>query len=69
MAPLKALFASRKFLLLLLDSLVALVMFAVVQFVPDWEEFATQLIVILQPVFIAVILGIAAEDAAQKFNS
>ncbi len=69
MSPLALLFKSRKFLLLLLDSLVAVALFAVVQFVPEWEEFAQSLIVILQPVFVAVILGIAVEDAGEKFGA
>lgn len=69
MSPVASLLKSRKFLLLLLDSAVALVLFCVAQFAPEWKDFASQLIVILQPVFIAVILGIALEDSAAKFGA
>ena len=69
MSPFQALLKSRKFWLLVLDSVVSLVLFIVAHVAPDFEEAAKQLIAILQPVFVAVIVGIFVEDAAQKLNS
>ena len=69
MGPLKALFKSRKFWLLVLDVLISLVLFVVGHFAPDFEEMAKELIAILQPLVVAVIVGIFVEDFAAKFNS
>jgi len=69
MDPLKALFKSRKFWLLVLDGLISLAMFLVGHFAPDFEGMAKELIAILQPIFVAVIVGIFVEDFAAKFNS
>ena len=68
MEPIKALFKSRKFWLLVLDGIVSLVLLVIAQFAPNFEEMALQLIAILQPIFVAVIVGIFVEDAAAKLN-
>ena len=69
MAPLKSLFASRKFWLLLLDGVISLILLGIAQLAPNFQEIAEQIIAILQPVFVAVIVGIFVEDAAAKLNS
>ena len=69
MGPLKALFASRKFALLVLDGVVSLILLVIAEFAPNFQEMANQLIAILQPVIVAVIVGIFVEDAAAKLNS
>jgi len=63
------LFASRKFWLLVLDAVVSLVLFVVGRFLPDFQDIAKELIAILQPLFVAVIVGIFVEDAAAKINA
>jgi len=68
MDPLKALFTSRKFWLLVLDGIVSFVLLVIGHFAPNFEEMALQLIAILQPIFVAVIVGIFVEDAAAKLN-
>jgi len=69
MDPLKALFKSRKFWLLVLDGVISLALLVIAEFAPNFQEMANQLIAILQPIFVAVIVGIFVEDAAQKLNS
>ena len=69
MDPLKALFSSRKFWLLLLDGVISLILLGIAQLAPNFQEIAEQIIAILQPVFVAVIVGIFVEDAAAKLNS
>jgi len=69
MEPLKLLFKSRKFWLLVLDGLVSLVLLVIAEFAPNFQEMANQLIAILQPIIVAVIVGIFVEDAAAKLNS
>ena len=69
MNPLKALFASRKFWLLVLDGIISLILLGVAELAPNFKEMANQLIAILQPVVVAVIVGIFVEDAAAKLNS
>jgi len=68
MDPLKALFKSRKFWLLVMDGIVSFVLLVIANFAPNFEEMALQLIAILQPIFVAVIVGIFVEDAAAKLN-
>ena len=68
MEPIKALFKSRKFWLLILDGVVSLALLVIGSFAPNFEELAHQLIAILQPIFVAVIVGIFVEDAAAKLN-
>ena len=60
---LKALFRSRKFLLMLLDAAISLSLL----FFGDFPNVG-EIIGIMQPVFVAVIAGIALEDAAEKRN-
>jgi hypothetical protein len=58
MNPILSLFRSRKFLLLLLDTTISILAY--------YNAVDPAIIAILQPVVIAVILGIAHEDAAEK---
>lgn len=58
-----SLFQSRKFLTLLLDTVISLVLFAGGLYFPDKMDAVKQLILILQPVFLAVIAAIAHEEA------
>jgi len=69
MNPLKLLFESRKFWLLVLDGVVSLILLVIAEFAPNFQEMANQLIAILQPVVVAVIVGIFVEAAAAKLNS
>ena len=62
-----SLWQSRKFLLLLLDTLISLVVFFVGKYAsPASAQDLLFLVGSLQPVFVAIILGIAHEDAAEK---
>jgi hypothetical protein len=58
MNPILALFRSRKFLLLLVDTVVSIIAY--------YNAVDPAIIAILQPVVIAVIAGIAYEDGQQK---
>lgn len=70
MNPIKSLFNSRKFLLLLLDTILSgVVLFAGWYVAPEMLDRIIAVIALVQPLFVAVIVGIAVEDAAQKFNS
>lgn len=62
MNPFKALFASRKFWLLIMDTIVSLVLYFVPRYVPGAEADVRFLILALQPIFIVVISAIAYED-------
>lgn len=61
-----SLLKSRKFLLVLIDGLVALSGLSVGYFVgdPDLSAFLLAVIASLQPVFVAAVVGIAVEDSA-----
>ena len=61
LGPLKSLLFSRKFLLLVLDATISILLFYFAKF--EGVEF---LIGILQPVFVFIIMAIAIEDAAEK---
>ena len=61
LGPLKSLLYSRKFLLMVLDTVVSVVLYYFAD-IPDVEF----IIASMQPVFIAIILAIAVEDAAEK---
>ena len=61
LGPLKKLLFSRKFLLLVLDATVSILLFYFGKF--EGVEF---LIATLQPVFVFIIVAIAIEDAAEK---
>lgn len=63
---LKGLLRSRKFLLLLMDTVVSLTLFVVGHAAPGYVEDAKELILILQPVFVALIAAIAYEDGQAK---
>jgi hypothetical protein len=58
MNPILALFRSRKFLLLIVDTVVSIIAY--------YNAVDPAIIAILQPVVIAVIVGIAYEDGQQK---
>ena len=65
--PLRGLLRSRKFLLLLLNTVASLTVYLVGLIYGDaGVDVATKLIAILQPVVVALILAIALEDAAEK---
>lgn len=67
MNPIQSLFKSRKFLLLLLDTFIALVLYFLGRYAPlAWLEDTEFVILAMQPVFIAIILSIAWEDASAK---
>lgn len=63
MNAIKALFQSRKFLLLLADTVVSILLY----FFSGVENIEF-LIGAMQPVFIALIIAISVEDAAKKLN-
>ena len=66
MNPVRALFRSRKFLLLLLDTVISTVTFAVGKWVGAASNDLAVLIAIYQPVFVALIGAIAYEDGQAK---
>lgn len=60
-----SLLKSRKFLLLVLDTVVSLVLLSLAQFAaPQATETVKQYILVIQPVFVAIIVAISVEDAA-----
>jgi hypothetical protein len=63
MSPIKALFSSRKFLLMLLDTIVSIALYFVGKYIPNAEADIKFVILGLQPVIISVIIAIAYEDA------
>jgi len=63
-SPLLALLRSRKFLLLVLDTVISFVLWFIGQTNPDALENVQGLIAMLQPVFVAIIIAISIEDAA-----
>ncbi len=64
--PNKALLQSRKFRLLVLDTVISCVLFWVGKYATGSVDDATILIGLLQPVFVAIIIAISIEDAAEK---
>lgn len=66
MNPFTALFQSRKFLVLMLDTGVSLVLFFVGKYALNSLEDVKFLIGIIQPVALMMIYAIAKEDAAEK---
>jgi len=65
--PFMLLLGSRKFWLLILDTVVSMLLFFGGKFLgPDAFESVKFLIVALQPVFVFLITAIAIEDAAEK---
>ena len=61
LGPLKKLLFSRKFMLLLLDTVVSVVLYF-------WSGIAgiEYIISVMQPIFVMLIVAIAIEDAAEK---
>ena len=66
MNPFAGLLQSRKFWLLILDSVVALVLYFVGKYAPGVGADVEFVILVMQPVFIVIIAAIAWEDAAAK---
>jgi len=65
--PIAGLLHSRKFLLLILDTIISLTLYFVGKYAaPSLAEDVKFIVAAYQPVFIAVIAGIALEDAAAK---
>ena len=64
--PLKALLKSRKFLLLVLDTIISLALYVTASFFPEAQDSVKEFIAILQPVFVSLIIAISVEDAAEK---
>ncbi len=63
------LFKSRKFLTALLDAFLSSLAIVLAWFLsPDKVQSVMALVALWQPVFVAVIAGIAVEDFAAKFN-
>ena len=62
MNPWKALFGSRKFILLVLDVVISLILYFVSKYLPNAEADVKFVILALQPVVISIILAIAYED-------
>lgn len=60
--PIKSLLRSRKFLLLLLDTIISTILFVAGQYFPDALPNVEVVIGIYQPVFVALIAAIAYED-------
>jgi len=66
---LSGLLKSRKFMLMLVDVILANITYFLTLFLaPDKAEMALWLVGSWQPVIISVIIGITAEDAAVKSN-
>lgn len=67
--PIGALLRSRKFLLLCLDAVVSLIlMVSSWYFAEATIEQIGGVVFIIQPVFVAIIIAISVEDAAEKSN-
>lgn len=66
MTPMQALLQSRKFLILLLDTAISLVLFFVGKYALAALEDIKFIILALQPVALMLIYAIAKEDAAEK---
>jgi hypothetical protein len=63
----RQLWASRKNRILAVDTVVAIIMFLSARFLaPEYQADVLMLIGILQPAVLAVVVGIAWEDAAAK---
>ena len=62
--PFSGLLHSRKFWLLILDTVISLAIYFISKYVPGAAEDVKLVIGLLQPVFVSIILAIAVEDAA-----
>ena len=67
--PFSALLHSRKFWLLVLDTVISMVLYFTGKYLPAAAEDVKFGILGLQPVIIALIIAIAWEDAALKGNA
>jgi len=67
MTPFASLLKSRKFWLMVLDTVVSAVLFFSVKYAAASAEDIKFLVAALQPVFVAVIGGIAYEDAHKQY--
>ena len=68
LSPFKKLLGSRKFLLLVLDTVVSIALWVGSTYFPGTQEAVKFLIGALQPVFIMLIIAIAWEDTAYLNN-
>ena len=67
MNPMSSLLRSRKFLLLVLDTVISLVLYFVGKYAAQGLFEDVKLVILtMQPVFVAIIAGIAYEDGQQK---
>jgi len=64
-----SLLKSRKFLLMLVDVVVSTAVYLTAQYLPGQAELLQQMVLLWQPVIVAVIIGITVEDAAQKYGA
>ena len=65
----KSLWESRKFRIMLFDTVLSIVVYAVGKFVsPLYSQDILWLIAAVQPVILSLIVGIAVEDAAAMKN-
>lgn len=64
LSPWAKLLKSRKFWLLILDTVVSIVLFVAGAYFPQAQETVKFMIVTMQPIFIFLIMAIAWEDAA-----
>jgi len=62
--PFSALLHSRKFWLLILDTVIMLTLYFITKYSPAAIEDVKFLILALQPIFVTVIIAIATEDSA-----
>lgn len=63
-SPLKKLLGSRKFWLLILDTVISTALWVAASYIPGAEEAVKFVIGALQPIFIMLIMAIAWEDTA-----
>ena len=69
MEPIRGLFNSRKFYVLMLDTVVSIITYFVGKYaIPSVADDVLFFIAAIQPVFLALIAGIAAEDSAAKLS-
>jgi hypothetical protein len=67
MNPFVMLLKSRKFLLMLFDVGVSTIVYMVGVFNPGWIEHVRFLVMLWQPVIIAIIVGITLEDVSLNY--
>jgi hypothetical protein len=69
MSPIQSLFRSRKFLLLLLDTAISLVVFFGGRYLTAGAQEELNFVIgVMQPVFVALIVAIAWEDNSRRDN-